>query len=523
MSMHVVACACVAAIVLPMSHRTPSRCTRPRLVASSSVGADIDSASTSWASSLGDDIHGVAEAAAYHAIFSSLATSEEFLMETWARKPLLLPDVPGIAHSFTMDHLAAAVDDDFLDAGRGIPDEGSGSGWKMAAVSEPRGSSFEDAKMRFVDVENALRLGTVVFNSAGAHIPRLGTLCLAALDAFGLPNCLNLYVTAKGTPTSAPPHTDKQDVFVLQSTGAKRWRVYEPPPPARRPTADPLARGKAADGLRLDELGPPLLDVVLGPGAVLYVPAGFPHTTDTVHTAAAGADADADSVHLTIGLDTHIWGLDYLSMSAGALDRAALAETSVRETTLAAEAYWRLMAVPRSLGFLRRFHGHDGARDAVAAELAECARLVEPSRWAGASMTDVAAALDAAAVAEQAERHAERLVTVQRAMYLDAAKDVRPSAPGAPRVSVFRVREHMSKIEAAMEEHLSWYGPRAVARATAAATAAAAAPAPARPAKTKAAATTTSGGGMGVGRGMGVAGGGGGRGAKAKAKKKKKR
>jgi hypothetical protein len=45
---------------------------------------------------------------------------------------------------------------------------------------------------------------------------QLASVSLAALDAFGLPNCLNLYLTAAGTRTSAPPHTDKQDVFVLQ-------------------------------------------------------------------------------------------------------------------------------------------------------------------------------------------------------------------------------------------------------------------------------------------------------------------
>ena len=47
---------------------------------------------------------------------------------------------------------------------------------------------------------------------------------------------------------------------------------------------------------------------------VLYVPAGFPHTTDTINTAEAGDAADDDSVHLTIGLDTHIWGLDYAAL-----------------------------------------------------------------------------------------------------------------------------------------------------------------------------------------------------------------
>ena len=33
-------------------------------------------------------------------------------------------------------------------------------GWKMAPVSKPRGSSFEDAKMRYVDVVEAMKLGT---------------------------------------------------------------------------------------------------------------------------------------------------------------------------------------------------------------------------------------------------------------------------------------------------------------------------------------------------------------------------
>ena len=61
------------------------------------------------------------------------------------------------------------------------------------------------------------------------------TQCLAALDAFGLPAGLNLYLTAAGTPVSAPPHSDKQDVFVVQTAGKKRWRVYAPPPPARKP------------------------------------------------------------------------------------------------------------------------------------------------------------------------------------------------------------------------------------------------------------------------------------------------
>ena len=476
---------------------------------SSRRGARVDlsvaapSSGSEWAAACGD-IRGAEAGARYFEFFESLAADSEFAARTWAREPALFREVPGVAGSFTLEQLQVAVDSDFLDAGRGVPDLDAPGGWKMAPVSQPRGSSFEDAKMRYVDVERALTQGTVVFNSAGAHIPALGTMCLAALDAFGLPNCLNLYVTAKGTATSAPPHTDKQDVFVLQSCGAKRWRVYEPPPPARKPDADPLARGKAHDSLELAELAEPLLDIVLRPGEVLYVPAGFPHTTDTVNTAEAGDDAATDSVHLTIGVDTHIWGLDYLAMRSGALIREGALDDELRATSLGAEEYWALMGIPRRLGFLARHAGGaDAAADADAAELARCARRAEPGRWEACDDdAAVATALGAAAVVEQAAAHAERVLSVQREMYLDAAFDRRPSAPGMPRVSIFRVQEHMAKLEAVMEDHLQWYGPEAARRVAAAAAA---------PPPTTAKAKTSSGFG---------GGGGGGGGAKTKAKAK---
>ena len=54
----------------------------------------------------------------------------------------------------------------------------------------------------------------------------------------------------------------------------------------------------------------------------MYVPGGFPHTTDTItvveeETVPATDDEtkenifDETSVHLTMGLDTHVWALTY--------------------------------------------------------------------------------------------------------------------------------------------------------------------------------------------------------------------
>ena len=111
----------------------------------------------------------------------------------------------------------------------------------MTTVSQPRGNSFEEARMTMDDVKIALEKGTVIFNAIGAHIPKLAAPTLASVDATSLPNAVNMYVTAPGKRTSAPPHTDKQYVLVVQTAGKKHWKVYSPPNPAVRSLSDPVS------------------------------------------------------------------------------------------------------------------------------------------------------------------------------------------------------------------------------------------------------------------------------------------
>ena len=151
--------------LVSLALHSPWRLPPPRL---QTAEAATDGAA--WVDSLGGVIHGSDAGAAFYDAFASLAASREFALETYARKPLLMRGVAGVAGSFTLDDLRSAVDGDFLDAGRGIPDVDAPGGWKMAPVSQPRGASFEEAKMRYVDVESAMKKGTVVINSAGANI-----------------------------------------------------------------------------------------------------------------------------------------------------------------------------------------------------------------------------------------------------------------------------------------------------------------------------------------------------------------
>jgi hypothetical protein len=81
--------------------------------------------------------------------------------------------------------------------------------------------------------------------------------------------------------------------------------------------------------LSFEELGMPLVDAVIGPGDVLYVPVGFPHTTDTMNIMVDNNNNktthdEKASVHLTMGLDTHVWMFTMAHLRWALLQRCGL-------------------------------------------------------------------------------------------------------------------------------------------------------------------------------------------------------
>jgi len=401
------------------------------------------------------------EKLAVEAIFSSLAGSETFKSVYWQKKPFLCTkSLQNIAGAYTMSDVKEAVDFDFIEAGRGTVLPGKG-GWNMASVSQPRGSSFEDAKLRFDDVQMAMKQtsGTVVFNSAGGFIPPLAGVCLQTVSAFDLPAAINMYLTNPGQKLSAPPHTDRQEVFVLQTQGQKRWRVFAPPAPNAREKADPFARGKGKDELTLDEMESPLLDVVLSPGQVLYVPAGFPHTTDTLE----GITSPDPSVHLTVGLDSHVWGLTYASLRSYTLRRKGIEDKLLPLTKINAELYWELQqALP--LGFLSEaivepFKGYGtGMRDALANEvtavLLQKMRKVEPETYPSSLSDDqMEAQLGIKEATAKIIQHHNIITDILKKMYADVTFKMTPVKMD---LSFFRSQPYFQALESQMESLETW-------------------------------------------------------------------
>lgn len=85
----------------------------------------------------------------------------------------------------------------------------------------------------------------------------------------------NFYLTPPNSQGFAP-HFDDIEAFVLQVEGRKHWKLYSP-----RVPAEVLAR-VSSPNFTQDEIGSPILDVILEPGDLLYFPRGIIHQASTV-------------------------------------------------------------------------------------------------------------------------------------------------------------------------------------------------------------------------------------------------
>jgi ribosomal protein L16 Arg81 hydroxylase len=130
---------------------------------------------------------------------------------------------------------------------------------------------------------------TIVLQGLHRTWPALQVFTRRLVAELGHPAQVNAYITPEAS-RGFDPHYDVHDVFVLQVSGEKHWRVHAPV--RTHPRADePWSQNRAAVAARARE--EPVLDTVMRPGDALYLPRGW------LHSAVARAGT---SIHLTIGV-----------------------------------------------------------------------------------------------------------------------------------------------------------------------------------------------------------------------------
>lgn len=125
---------------------------------------------------------------------------------------------------------------------------------------------------------------TIVLQALHLHWHRAALYCRGLEQALGFPVQVNAYMTPESAQGFAVHH-DTHDVFVLQVSGTKRWRIYAP--------VLELPLGHQRWSPALGDPGAPVDELTLEPGDTLYAPRGWPH---------AAVAQEAASLHLTVGM-----------------------------------------------------------------------------------------------------------------------------------------------------------------------------------------------------------------------------
>lgn len=149
----------------------------------------------------------------------------------------------------------------------------------------------EDGRISRIAIAREYQRGsTIIFPHLHDSMFQLGEFCRSLEEVFSCHMQTNIYLTP-GPGKGFPPHYDNHDVFVLQVSGSKKWRLYG------TPVTIPY-RGERF------ELGEHQVDAVsreftLSAGDCAYVPRGLMHDAENV--------GDEPSLHVTVGLITKTW------------------------------------------------------------------------------------------------------------------------------------------------------------------------------------------------------------------------
>jgi len=144
------------------------------------------------------------------------------------------------------------------------------------------------------------RGASLVLNEVESLLPKIRLITDAITSELNSKVSANIYVSQKNHQAFGS-HYDKTDVYVLQTLGSKRWRIYEGQ--IESPVLHPMFRGESKEQLTKLK-GKVEQEFVMNAGDLLYLPRGRFH--DALAT-------EGPSIHISIAV-SEPKGLDYVNL-----------------------------------------------------------------------------------------------------------------------------------------------------------------------------------------------------------------
>ena len=217
---------------------------------------------------------------------------QDFSENYWDKKPLIIQRND---RSYFESLMTIKNVDEILDFHRP-----KGSDIRVVKNQEPLD------KNKYENTDGSLRLNqiyasyadgyTVVINEIDRFWKPIKTLCHNTRNLIKHKAVANMYLTPK-EQKALLPHYDSHDVFVIQVSGKKHWRLYDAdyPSPLVNSFQPILPREHLSN----------MQEITVEAGDIMYIPRGVPHEAYTT---------DESSIHLTIGVYPTQW-LDVLIKS----------------------------------------------------------------------------------------------------------------------------------------------------------------------------------------------------------------
>jgi hypothetical protein len=226
--------------------------------------------------------------------FIAPMSEERFLSDYWGRQPLHIPaggeprpdlfgwdwlnGILGVLPHWTPGNLKLVMDTQPI-APEHYTDEVETADGSVRRANPPRVHLF-------------MAMGaSLVANSVEDVSPEVREVTAMLSRTFAAVSVANAYCSFKDVQ-AFDSHYDLHDVFAVHLEGEKRWRIY-----SNRAAAPIVQMPEAESKAIIPQVkGPPLMEVTMRPGDLLYIPRGY------IHDALAGSGA---SLHVTYAVSPY--------------------------------------------------------------------------------------------------------------------------------------------------------------------------------------------------------------------------